>query len=160
MRDPAALPQDISDYLEAENAHTDAVMADTLELQELLFAELKGRIKEDDSSVPSADSNYAYYVGYVQGGQHPRYCRKARDLTGDEAVLIDGNAEAGGMNFFKLGGMIHSPDHKLIAWSHDDQGSELYQLRLRDIESGKDLGDRIDNSTGHIAWAADSKSFY
>jgi oligopeptidase B len=160
MRDPTALPQDINDYLEAENTHTDAVMADTQELQERLFAELKGRIKEDDSSVPSADNNYAYYVGYVQGGQHPRYCRKARDLTGEEAVLIDGNSEAAGMSFFKLGGMIHSPDHKLVAWSHDDQGSELYQLRLRDVESGKDLGDRIDNSTGHVAWAADSKSFF
>jgi oligopeptidase B len=160
MRDPAALPQDIRDYLEAENAHTDAVMADTDELQEQLFAELKGRIKEDDSSVPLTDSNYAYYVGYVQGGQHPRYCRKARDLTGEEAVLVDGNAEAAGVNFFKLGSMIHSPDHKLVAWSHDDQGSELYQVRVREIETGKDLGDRIDNSTGHIAWASDSKSFF
>ncbi|HEY7765700.1 MAG TPA: S9 family peptidase [Aestuariivirgaceae bacterium] len=160
MREPQALPQDIRDYLEAENAHSDAVMADTEALQETIFAELKGRIKEDDSSVPMSDRDYAYYVGYVQGGQHARYCRRARDLTGDEAVLVDGNAEADGRGFFKLGSMIHSPDHKLVAWSHDDQGSELYQLRIRDLGSGKDLSDWIDNSTGHIAWAADSKSFF
>jgi oligopeptidase B len=160
MRDPEALPHDIRDYLEAENAHTEAVMADTEALQERLFTELKGRIKEDDSTVPSSDSNYAYYVGYVAGGQHPRYCRKARDLTGEEAVLIDGNAEARGAGFFKLGGMTHSPDHRLVAWSHDDQGSELFQIRLRDIESGHDLGDRIDSTTGYIAWASDSKSFF
>jgi oligopeptidase B len=160
MREPLALPQDIRDYLEAENAHTDAVMGDTEELQEKIFAELKGRIKEDDSSVPMNDHGYAYYVGYVQGGQHPRYCRKLRDLTSEETVLVDGNAEANGQSFFKLGSMIHSPDHKLVAWSHDDQGSELYQLRIRDLDTGKDLSDRIDNSTGHIAWAADSTSFF
>ena len=160
MREPAALPQDIRDYLEAENAHVDAVMADTEELQERIFAELKGRIKEDDSSVPMSDHEYAYYVGYVQGGQHPRYCRRLRDLTSAETVLIDGNAEAGERGFFKLGSMIHSPDHKFVAWSHDDQGSELYQLRIRDLAAGKDLADCIDNSTGHIAWAQDSRSFF
>jgi oligopeptidase B len=160
MREPLTLPQDIRDYLEAENAHADAVMGDTEELQEKIFTELKGRIKEDDSSVPMSDHAYAYYVGYVQGGQHPRYCRKLRDLTSEETVLIDGNAEAGGRNFFKLGSMIHSPDHKFVAWSHDDQGSELYQLRIRDLETGRDLSDCIDNSTGHIAWAADSRSFF
>ena len=160
MRDPEALPSDIRDYLEAENAHSDAVMGDTLELQDRLFAELKGRIKEDDSTVPLTDSAFAYYVGYVAGGQHPRYCRKSRDLTGEEAVLVDGNAEADGMSFFKLGSMTHSPDHKLVAWSRDEQGSEFYQLRIRDIETGMDLGDRIDRSTGHIAWAADSSSFF
>ena len=160
MRDPQALPGDIRDYLEAENAYNELAMKDTESLQETLFDELKGRIKEDDSSVPSPDGPFAYFVGYVMGGQQPRYCRKDRELMAPETILIDGNAESNGMGFFKLGLMLHSPDHKFVAWSRDDQGSEFYQIRIRDIATGGDLADVIDNSTGQIAWAADSRSFF
>ena len=160
MREPSALASDIRDYLEAENTYTDVVMKDTESLQEALFDELKGRIKEDDSSVPAPDGPFAYFFGYVTGGQQPRYCRKDRELTAQEIVLIDGNAESQGMNFFKLGLTLHSPDHKLVAWSRDDQGSEFFQIRIRDVDTGLDLIDVIDNTTGQIAWCADSRSFF
>src|SRR5438105_15168094 len=78
MHDPSALPQDIRNFLEGENAYYESVMADTAGLQEKLFTEMKGRIKEDDSSVPAPDGPYTYYSSYVTGGQHPLYARKDR----------------------------------------------------------------------------------
>jgi oligopeptidase B len=159
MQDPSVLPQDIRHYLEAENAYTEQTMAPTKELQEKLFAEMKGRIKEDDSSVPAPDGPYAYYSSYVTGAEHPRYCRKARDLSGLEEILIDGTIEAGQKPFFDFGGFSISPDHKLLAWSSDDKGSEFYRIRIRDLATGTDLADAIDNTAGGASWAADGKSF-
>jgi oligopeptidase B len=160
MHDPSALPSDIRAWLEAENTYCQAVMADTAELQETLFAEMKGRIKEDDSSVPAPDGPYVYYTSFVTGGQQPLFCRKARDLTGPEAVLFDGNELARGKAYFRFGGITHSPDHSLAAWSFDDKGSEFYEMRVRDLASGKDLDDVILNTAGGATWAADGKSFF
>ena len=159
MQDPSVLPQDIRHYLEAENAYTEQAMAPTKELQEKLFAEMKGRIKEDDSSVPAPDGLYAYYSSYVTGAEHPRYCRKARDLSGPEEILIDGTIEAGQKPFFDFGGFSISPDHKLLAWSSDDKGSEFFRIRIRDLATGTELADAIDNTAGGASWAADGKSF-
>jgi oligopeptidase B len=159
MQDPSVLAQDIRHYLEAENSYTERVMAPTKELQDKLFAEMKGRIKEDDSSVPAPDGPYAYYSSYVTGAEHPRYCRKTRDLSGPEQILIDGTVEAGEKPFFDFGGFSISPDHKLLAWSSDDKGSEFFRIRIRDLATGKDLIDAIDNTAGGANWAADGKSF-
>jgi oligopeptidase B len=159
MQDPSVLPQDIRAYLEAENTYTEHAMAGTKELQERLFAELKGRIKEDDSSVPAPDGPYAYYSSYVIGAEHPRYCRKKRDLSGDEEILIDGTIEAGSKPFFDFGGFSISPDQELLAWSADDKGSEFFRIRIRDLTAGKDLADEIDNTAGGASWAADGRSF-
>ena len=155
MQRPDALPSDIRAYLEAENAYTDAMLANTKALQDKLFAEMKGRIKEDDSSVPSPDGRYAYGIKYVTGGQQPLLIRTSRDGK-DETVLIDGNAEAEGKAYFRLGGSAHSPDHRLIAWSFDDKGSEYYQLRFRDMETGKDSATTIANTSGGAVWSADA----
>jgi oligopeptidase B len=159
MQDPSLLPQDIRHYLEAENAYTERTMAGTKELQEKLFAEMKGRIKEDDSSVPAPDGPYAYYTSFVTGAEHPRYCRKYRDLSGEEQILVDGTVEAGTKPFFDFGGFSISPDHRLLAWSSDDKGSEFFRIRIRDIATAKDLADEIDDSAGGASWAADGKSF-
>ena len=137
MQDPSVLPEDIRQYLQAENAYTARAMAGTKELQDRLFAEMKGRIKEDDSSVPAPDGPYAYYSRYVTGAEHPRYCRKARDLSGLEEVLVDGTVEAGDKAFFDFGGFAISPDHRLLAWSCDDKGSEFYRIRMRDLGNGQ-----------------------
>src|SRR5689334_9023701 len=90
MRDPAALSPDIRDYLEAENAYTKAALAETEALQKQLFAEMKGRIKQDDSTVPAPDGSYLYYTRFVTGGEHPLFCR-ALSAGGSEEILIDGN---------------------------------------------------------------------
>jgi oligopeptidase B len=160
MHDPALLPQDIRAFLEGENAYHEAVMADTTALQEKLFAELKGRVKEDDSSVPAPDGPYAYYSSYVTGGQHPRYARKARDMSGAEQLLLDGNELGKGRAYFRFGGISMSLDHALAAWSFDGNGSEFYELRVRDAATGQDHGDVVQNTAGGATWSADGKSYF
>ncbi|MEM7426585.1 MAG: S9 family peptidase [Pseudomonadota bacterium] len=159
MRDPSLLRADIRDYLEAENAYTEEKLGHTKELQSALFEEMKGRIKEDDSTVPSPDGDFAYFVSYVTGGQHPRYCRQRRDGSGEE-VLLDGDALADGKAFFMFGGASHTPDHRLLAWSSDEAGSEYFTMRIRDLANGQDLGDEISDVAGGGTWAPDCKTLY
>ena len=159
MREPEKLPQDIRDYLEAENANTQDVMADTKKLQETLFEEMKGRIKEDDSSVPTPDGPYAYASKYVTGAQHPMLTRTPRK-GGKETILIDGNVEAKGKTFFRLAGASHSSDHKFMAWAFDDKGSEFFTLRVRNLETGKDLDDEMTETGGGGVWSADGKYLF
>src|SRR3954447_7885173 len=159
MRDPSVLDPEIRDYLEAENAYTKATLAHTEALQDTLFTEMKGRIKEDDSTVPSPDGPYAYYVRYREGGQHPILCRRPRD-GGAEKELLDGDALAATKAYFQLGGSAHSPGHTLFAWSADDKGSEFDTLRVRDLSSGRDLPDEIPDVDGSIVWSADSTALY
>lgn len=156
MRDPSVLDADIRAYLEAENAFQESQMAATKELQETLFGEMRGRIKEDDSSVPSPDGPYAYALKYETGGQQPIFFRTPRD-GGKETVLLHGDKEAEGKAYFKIGAASQSLDHKLLAWAYDDKGSEYYSMQLRDIESGKDLDYRIEDTGGGGVFCADSK---
>ena len=160
MHDPSLLPQEIRAFLEGENAYHEAIMADTKPLQDRLFHELKGRIKEDDSSVPAPDGPYDYYSAYVTGGQHPRYCRKPRGEDGPEQLLLDGNELAKGREYFQFGGVDLSPDQSLIAWSFDGNGSEFYELRVRDAATGADQPDILENTAGEATWTADGRSFF
>ncbi|HXW24663.1 MAG TPA: S9 family peptidase [Xanthobacteraceae bacterium] len=158
MRDPAKLDPAIRAYLEAENAYAAAALADTVPLQETLFAEMKGRIEEDESTVPSKDGPYAYYVRYREGGQHPIVCRQPRD-GGAAQDLLDGDALGAGKGYFRLGGISHSPDHARLAWSSDESGSEFDTIRVRDLATGADLPDSIPDATGAVVWGADARSF-
>ena len=160
MHDPSLLPQDIRAVLEGENAWHEVVMADTVALQDTLFAEMKGRIKEDDSSVPAPDGAYSYYSSYITGGQQPRFARKLRDMTGAEQLLLDGNELSKGTKYFHFGGIAISPDHALAAWSFDNKGSEFYELRVRDLARGQDHDDVLENTAGEATWAADGKSYF
>jgi oligopeptidase B len=162
MREPETLPGDIRAYLEAENAYLEETLAGTKALQETLFQEMKGRIKEDDSSVPSPDGPYAYFSAYEKGAQYPRFCRVARGASaGDvsEEVLLDGAKEAQGHDYWQLGGAAHSHDHKLLAYAVDTNGSEYYTLKIRDLATGQDLPDMIE-STGGMVWARGAKTLY
>ncbi len=159
MRDPSLLSADIRNYLEAENAYTEDKLGHTGKLQEALFEEMKGRIKEDDSTVPSPDGDFAYYVSYVTGGQHPRFCRQGRDGS-DEQIMLDGDALAEGKAYFQFGGASHSPDHKLLAWSCDEAGSEYYTLRIRDLSTGENLSDEVKDVAGGGVWSQDVKAVY
>jgi oligopeptidase B len=158
MRDPAVLDPRIGAYLEAENAYAAAAMADTVALQDTVFAEMKGRIEEDESTVPSADGPYAYSFRYREGGQHPIVCRQPRE-DGPVEILLDGDALAAGKSYFRLGGTSHSPDHALLAWSGDESGSEFDTIRLRDPKTGADLADVVPDATGALVWGADSQWF-
>jgi oligopeptidase B len=159
MHTPSLLPQDIRDYLEAENAYHEMQMADTAALQDILFAELKGRIKEDDSSVPAPDGKYLYYSATVTGGQYARYCRRLRD-GGAEEIMFDGDALAKGHDYFSFGGLSLSPDQNLAAWSYDNKGSEFYDIRIRDLNTGGDHEDLLLNTSGGAVWAADGKTIF
>ncbi|NJM30340.1 MAG: S9 family peptidase [Rhizobiales bacterium] len=160
MQDPSLLPADIRSYLESENAHLEKELAPTQGLQQALFEEMKGRIKEDDSSVPAPDGAFAYYTSFITGGQHPRYARKARDMSGAEQLLLDGNELAKGRDYFRFGGMAISPDHTRAAWSFDGNGAEFFELRVRELASGTDAADILANTAGGAEWAADGKSFF
>ncbi len=159
LRDPSVLQPDIRIYLEAENAYSDAVLGHTDPLQKKLVAEMRGRIKEDDSSVPSPDGPFAYFQKYREGGQHQQIGRQPRD-GGEAHFIIDGDELAKQTEYFKFGGARHSPDHKLEAWSADVRGSEYFTIRVRDWGSGKDFSDSIEETDGGIVWAADSTSFF
>jgi oligopeptidase B len=159
MRDPQQLDPAIRAYLEAENGYCDRVLADTAALQQTLFGEMKGRIKEDDSSVPEPDGPFAYYMRYRVDGQHPLLCREPRN-GGAEQLLLDGDALASGKAFFRLGATRHSPDHRLLAWLADEAGSELYTARVRVIETGTDLADTVPDASGAVVWTQDASAFY
>ena len=158
MRDPGKLDPAIRAYLEAENNYAAAALAGTVPLQDQLFAEMKGRIEEDESTVPSADGAYAYFVRYREGGQHPIVCREPRE-GGPAQTLLDGDALGAGKSYFRLGGFGHSPDHRLLAWSADETGSEFNTIRVRDLAAGTDLPDAIPDATGEIVWFADARTF-
>jgi oligopeptidase B len=159
LRDPAALPVEIADLLREENAYCDSVIAPLESLRAELVAEMRGRIKEDDSEPPWPDGPFAYYERWREGGEHPLYCRTTRD-GGDESILLDGDALAEGKDFFEIAACAHAPDHAQIAWSADDKGSELYVIRTRALTHSVDRDDAVSDTDGSIVWSADSRSFY
>ncbi|MEO1141143.1 MAG: S9 family peptidase [Pseudomonadota bacterium] len=158
MREPEKLPEDIKAYLKAENAYYDAAMADTSDLQEKLIAEMRGRIKENDSSVPVKDGPFAYSWKYVEGGEHPIRIRTPRE-GGDEAVLLDINKEAEGQEYFEIGFVDEDPSHKILAWSRDTSGAEYYALVFRDLDTGVD-GETEIADVGSACWANETMLFY
>ncbi len=161
MRQPDVLEPDIRAYLDAENAYTAATLAPTEALQETLFKEMKGRLKEDDGQVPQPHGPFEYFPRFVKGGQYAQLCRIAAGGSTEAAtVLLDGNVEAAGKKYWDLGGAAHSGDHKLLAYATDDKGSELYTIRIRDMASGADLVDEIPDTRGGMVWALDGRTLF
>ena len=200
MRDPAVLRADVREYLEAENAYKDTVLAPMEVLRAVLFDEFRRRIKEDDRSVPAKDGAWAYYHRYREGGQHPVMCRSPSDrrahggvdrrvggvsghaasaaVTADdrdhgtmghaagdvlansagEQILLDGDTEAEGKSYFRIGGRGHAWNHRRYAWTVDENGSEFFTLRVKDLETGEELDDVIDRCSGGFVWAADHET--
>jgi oligopeptidase B len=159
LHDPKLLDADIRAYLEAENAYAERLLGHTARLQKTLVAEMRGRIKEDDSSVPSPDGPYAYFRRYREGGQHELFARMPRN-GGEVTIGLDGDALAKGHDYFKFGGSRHSHDHKLVAWSADTKGSEYFAIRVRDWDSGRDHDDLVEETDGGVVWTLDCKSFF
>ncbi len=159
MTDPQKLDEEIRTYLEAENAYTENALKQTADLQTTLFEELKGRIKQDDSTVPQKDGEWEYYVSYVQDGQHPLYCRK-QNTQEEGTTLLDGNQPSQDKAYFQFGGIAHSPDHKYLVWTADEKGSEYYTLYVRDLESGQDRAQTIEKTTGNVCWGQEGNTLY
>src|SRR5260370_18579166 len=159
MRDPRLLAPTIRKHLENENGYADDVLAATVPLQEALIAEMRGRIKEEDATVPAVDGAFSYFTRYRDGGQHPSVCREPR-VGGVGEVLIDGDALAVGKAFFRLGATAHSPDHRLLAWSADETGAELFTIRVRDLARMAELPDVVPETAGDVVWTRDCAAFY
>jgi oligopeptidase B len=157
LKDPKVLREDVRVHLEAENAYTKGMLAGATAVQDAIFAEMKGRIKEDDSSVPNPDGPWDYYTRFVVGAQHPIYARRPRGKTDGEQIILDVDAQAKGKPFYDVGDAEHAPDHTLYAYAVDDQGSEVWTIHVRDLATGKDLPDPIENCHGSFAWSPDSK---
>jgi oligopeptidase B len=158
LRDPSVLGADIRNYLEAENQYAENLLGHTASLQKHLVKEMRGRIKEDDSSVPSPDGPYAYLKKFREGGQHEMFGRCPRN-GGEAEIILDGDELAATHDYFKFGGARHSPDHRLEAWSADTRGSEYFTIRVRDWATRNDLGDLIEETDGSVVWSTDSTAF-
>ena len=144
-------------YLEAENSYAMSVLAPTRELQETLYREMLGRIKETDLSVPVPLRGYTYYTRTEEGLQYPIHCRRGRAPDAAEEVLVDLNALARGKSFMSLGAFAVSDNSRLLAYSTDDTGYRQYTLVVKNLESGEHLALRQDRVTS-VAWAADDRT--
>ena len=147
-------------HLEAENAYTAALTERTRPLEHALFDEIKARIQETDLSVPSPWGGYWYYSRTVEGQQYPIHCRRTGSEDGPEQVLLDENELAGDAEFFDLGAFSISPDHRLVAYSTDYDGDEVFTLRFRDLETGADLADEIPGVSYGATWALDDATVF
>ncbi|HEX8233465.1 MAG TPA: S9 family peptidase [Caulobacteraceae bacterium] len=160
LRDPKALRGDIREHLQAENAYTERVLKETKALQEQLFAEMRGRIKEDDASVPAPDGPWDYYVRFDTGAQHPVHARRPRGADSGEQVLLDEEAESRGKPYFAVAHAEHSPDHGLYAWAADEQGSEVNRVHVRDLATGERVGQPAESASGDFTFSADGRWLY
>ncbi len=146
------------EYLEAENVYTKDMMRHTEPLQERLYQEMKGRIKETDLSVPVKMDDYYYYTRTFEGKQYPVHVRKRGSLDSAEEVLLDQNALAEGQEFFRVGAFGISPSHRLLAYSTDTSGAETFTLRVKNLETGKLLADEIPNTYYSVVWGNDDRT--
>jgi oligopeptidase B len=162
----------VREYLEAENAYTDAVLEPTRALRTTLFDEIKNRIQETDASAPSARGEHEYFSRTREGLEYRIHCRRPAGTRGlpdpqaeagtapDEVVILDENALAAGHDFFALHELLLSPDQTRIAYGADDAGDEVLELRVRDLETGVDLADEISGAVDGLAWSADGRTLY
>ena len=157
MRDKAS-PEVIA-YLEAENAYADGILAPTKELQETLYAEMKGRIQETDLSVPYKLGDYFYYSRTEEGKQYPIRCRKAGSLDAPEETTLDLNQLAEGHSYLGLGAYTVSDDGNLLAFSTDVTGFRQYTLQVKDLRTGEVLPDKIEKTIS-VVWAADNTTLF
>ncbi|MFL5496699.1 MAG: S9 family peptidase [Gemmatimonadales bacterium] len=154
-RDPEVIA-----YLEAENRYTEEVMRHTEPLQERLFREMRGRIKETDLSVPERLDGWLYYSRTMEGAQYPIFCRHPVGDESAEEVLLDLNPLAEGHAYFRLGAWEVSPDHRLLSYAVDTSGAEAFTLYVKDLASGELLAETIANVSPSVAWANDSRTFF
>jgi oligopeptidase B len=151
---------DTLNYLEAENRYTQAMMEHTAELRGKLYDEMLGRIKQTDLSVPVQRDDYFYYSRTEEGKQYAIHCRKRGSLDAPEEILLDENALAEGKKYFRIANFSVSPDHRLLAYSDDDDGDEAYTIRVKDLATGEMLADEIPNTYYSLEWANENATFF
>ena len=152
--------KEVIKHLKAENAYTDAQMKSTETLQNTLFEEMKGRIKQTDLSVPYFDNDYWYYVRYEEGKEYPIYCRKKSKLTEKEEVMLNVNELAKGKSFCNASTVGVSDNNKILAYAIDTVGRNNFTIKFKDLTSGKILPDALEMTWGNMAWSADNQTVF
>ena len=151
---------EVIEYLNQENDYYQKMTAHTKDFQKELFEEMKGRIKEDDESVPYLYNGYYYITRFETGKNYPIYSRKKESLSAKEEILFDCNILAEGQPYFQLGGLSISPDNKLAVFSFDTVGRRIYDIQVKDLETDKILSDKIEKVSGTAVWANDNKTIF
>jgi oligopeptidase B len=161
LRDPGypnVTSEEVLTYLKEENAYYEAVMKPLKPLADTLFAEMRGRIKEDDATVPQKDGDWLYWTDFEQGGEYRRWWRKPV-AGGEDTLILDEPALAKGKEYFRLGGFSVSNNGRWLAYAYDDNGSERFLVRVKDLETGEHLPDEIPGMLSDIVWTADDAGF-
>ena len=151
---------DVLAHLDAENRYTDRVMRHTDGLQERLYQELRGRIKESDLSVPTREDGWLYYTRTEAGAQYPIFCRHRDEPDAPEETLLDVNQLAAGHAYFRMGAFEVSPDHRLLAYSADTTGAESFTIFVKDLATGGLFPETIEGASPAAAWANDSRTLF
>lgn len=150
----------VIDYLNAENDYFDKMTGHTKDFQTDLFEEMKGRIKEDDETVPFKLRGYWYYVRFEEGKDYPIYARKKESLDAEEQLIIDCNEMAKGEDFFNLSGLSISQNNKLVAFGIDNVGRRKYSIHVKNIETGEIFDHKIEMTSGNLTWANDNTTLF
>jgi len=158
LRDDTRKSKDVLEYLKAENAYTADVLAPTHALQDELYKELSGRIKQDDASVPVLRRGWWYYTRHETGREYPIYARRRRSMSAPEQVMLDGNALAAGKAFYQIGTWAVSPNGHLLAFAEDTVGRRQYTLRVKDLRTGAMLDGSVTNVEPNLIWANDNRT--
>ena len=160
LRDDKREAPEVLAYINAENAYTEAMLAPAKELENALFAEMRARVKEDDSSVPMFERGYWYYVRFEIGKQYPIYARRAVTMEAPEEILLDGNQLAAGRAFYKISSYDVSPDGNWLAWAEDTVGRNQFVLRVKNLATGEIVADTAENISGAMGWANDNRTLF
>ncbi|WP_299248336.1 S9 family peptidase [uncultured Lacinutrix sp.] len=152
--------KNVIDHLNAENSYTKSVLKHTESFQKDLFEEMKGRIKEDDTSVPYKLNGYWYVTKFEKGKDYPIYTRRKENIDAAEEIIFDCNEMAKEHAYFKLGGISISPDNKMASFAVDTVSRRQYTLQIKDLTTGEIFSDKIENTTGSSTWANDNKTLF
>ncbi len=152
--------KDVIEYLNAENDYTSKIMKSTEKFQTDLYKELRGRIKEEDQSVPYFYNGYHYITKYNKGSEHPIYSRKKKSLSSTEEIIMDGNKMAEGFDYFDFGSFEVSLDNEILAFSYDTLSRRMYDIKFKNLSTNEEYPEIIRNTTGSMAWANDNKTVY
>lgn len=160
LRDNKRKAPEVLEYLRDENCYANTVMRHTRALQSVLYSEIRGRIKEEDMSVPYRQDHYWYYTRYEAGKEYPLYARKEQRLENKEEVLLDVNVLAQDQTFYNIGNHLISPDHSLLAYAEDIVGDHQYTLRIKNLKEGVLYPESIRNVSSSMAWSHDGQYLF
>lgn len=147
-------------YLQAENDYLKEKLKPTESFQQSLFEEMKGRIKEEDQSVPYFKSGYHWFVRYEKGQEYPIYCRKLGSMEAEEEVILNVNTLAQGKSYYQVGGTSTTPNQKILAFAADEVGRRIYTIYFKNLENGEIFEESIPEITGNFVWAADNQTLF